>query len=679
MAEGNLEDLSQYVSDLSEKVHQIIQGDDGPSVRLNSLFKIAEGNCEAKNISELSEKVHKIIQEDNGPSVRLKGLMKKLNKDIRKKVVSYSDDHVSNPPLFVACWLGKVGFVEYLIDECGADIEQKGIYEVEEDQSKHNVTPLWCAAVSDRLDVVKSLTERKADVNSPSDTKSTPVRSACYMTNIDCIKYLVEHGADIHKPNINGGTCLINAVQSSELCKYLIEKGADVNDHDSSGNLALHYAVREGRLETVKLLVGYDTKLLAVNDFGDDALQTAALRGHVDIMQYLLPFYVDFEKRIHAFELLGANLIDDKHDIVGGIKMWKKAMQLRYSDPNNIVYKKVCDKPNPAYGNVLEAKDLQELETIVYDPESIYMQSLLIRERILGSSHKDTTYGLMYRGAVYADTQNYQKCVDLWKYALQLRGGKDIHSHECLLTLQALAKLFWEMDSEVQDNPGINRIHFDDAVQVFAILVHYIKTTEEPTTGSRRYLHLNHEQEPLILMKLSLQLINLLQKQKPTGDNLSRFVQLVRELINMNLRDCHQKTLLHLALHKSTSTICGEPYSEMPTLETVKVLLACGADPEALDVEKNTVLIDCVNYCPIELDKNGKDILNCLLRNGSHLDSCNEHGENALDVLHRKNFPIFSLNFINLKCLASRIIVKNKINFVNQVPNSLTNFILKHG
>ena len=38
--------------------------------------------------------------------------------------------------------------VEYLIKNCGADVEQKGEYEVPDDRSIHKVTPLWCAAVA---------------------------------------------------------------------------------------------------------------------------------------------------------------------------------------------------------------------------------------------------------------------------------------------------------------------------------------------------------------------------------------------------------------------------------------------------------------------------------------------------------------------------------------------------
>ena len=38
--------------------------------------------------------------------------------------------------------------VEYLIDHCGANVEQRGRYEVPDDRTIHTVTPLWCASVA---------------------------------------------------------------------------------------------------------------------------------------------------------------------------------------------------------------------------------------------------------------------------------------------------------------------------------------------------------------------------------------------------------------------------------------------------------------------------------------------------------------------------------------------------
>lgn len=62
--------------------------------------------------------------------------------------------------------------------------------------------------------------------------------------------------------------------------------------------------------------------------------------------------------------------------------------------------------------------NLQELDEIIADPDDVRMQALLIRERILGPTHPDTTYYIRYRGAVYADCGNFRKCILLWLYAL---------------------------------------------------------------------------------------------------------------------------------------------------------------------------------------------------------------------------------------------------------------------
>lgn len=140
-----------------------------------------------------------------------------------------------------------MNFVEYLVTVCDSDLEQKGLFEVHEDTAVHIVTPLWCAAVSGKLPVVKCLVRLGSSINALSDTGSSPVRSACYMTYIDIVQYLVEHGADIHKPNYNGGTCLINSVQSEKLCAYLLSKGADVNAKDIQDKSALLYAIQEQR------------------------------------------------------------------------------------------------------------------------------------------------------------------------------------------------------------------------------------------------------------------------------------------------------------------------------------------------------------------------------------------------------------------------------------------------
>lgn len=63
-----------------------------------------------------------------------------------------------------------MNFVHYLIEDCNADLEKPGIYVVAQDKGRHKVTPLWAAAVSNRLEIVKILLKAGAQVNALSDT-----------------------------------------------------------------------------------------------------------------------------------------------------------------------------------------------------------------------------------------------------------------------------------------------------------------------------------------------------------------------------------------------------------------------------------------------------------------------------------------------------------------------------
>ena len=105
--------------------------------------------------------------------------IEEFDKHDRKDVVTKMIDGCA--PLFLACKNGSAEVAEYLLGKCNAPIEQKGLFEVLEEGVSHSVTPLWCAAVSGRLTVVRVLLKYGADVNAVSDSGSTPVRSACYI------------------------------------------------------------------------------------------------------------------------------------------------------------------------------------------------------------------------------------------------------------------------------------------------------------------------------------------------------------------------------------------------------------------------------------------------------------------------------------------------------------------
>jgi len=623
------------------------------------------GATSVEDIERLSADLLKCVRNDQ--LVRAKLLIKNLSHEERMAVSrGTNEDDCSS--LFIAAHLGRISFVNFLLEECYADIEQRGTYEVAEDRSRHQVTPLWCAAVADKLEVVRTLIRHGAEVNALSDTQSTPVRSACYMTNIDIVRCLVEHGADIHRPNINGGTCLINSVQSVELCQFLIDQGALVNAVDNSGNLALHYAIREGRFDAVRLLLKHGSDSSICNDFGDDALQSAALRGHTDILEYLIQaLKPTAERRADAYSLIGANCVDEKHDADQALTFWIKSANIRMEELGDDQYEAVAVAPNLAYNSAVEAHTINDLAQIAGDVDAMYMQALVVRERILGPDHKDTIFGLMYRGAVYADLHAYQRCIDLWKYSFWLRRSaprSSLLAHEYLFTLQALCKLFWEIYDE-----DVANIRFVDVSDVLEMTVDEIVETVSVSAANVC------PTEQTILLQLSLHLIHLACRLLSTEAETTSICQLVCALIQTKFCTSDGRTLLHLAVDPTSSSVADELYSDLPNNTVVEMLLTAGADVNEVDSAGNTPLHAAVSNRPDGRMGVWLELINLLLYHGAHVDMANAKRQIAANALPP---TVNVLNHMSLKCLAAQAIRANQLPYRGIIPATLADFVDIH-
>ena len=72
-------------------------------------------------------------------------------------------------------------------------------------------------------------------------------------------------------------------------------------------------------------------------------------------------------------------------------------------------------------GNAREPRSTGELAELVLEPDAVRMNALIIRERILGALHPDTAYYVRYRGAVYADSGDFARCIVLWTHAVDMQ------------------------------------------------------------------------------------------------------------------------------------------------------------------------------------------------------------------------------------------------------------------
>merc|ERR1719204_2773928 len=289
-------------------------------------------------------------------------------------------------------------------------------------------------------------------------TNSTPLRAACFDGHFEIVKYLVEHNADIEVANRHGHTCLMIACYKGhyKIAKFLISIQADVNRKSVKGNTALHDCAESGSLDIMKLLLISGARI-DVDAYGMTPLLAASVTGHLHIVEHLISQreLVGKQERIDALELLGATFVDKKRDMLGALKLWKRAMEERYEDGVLVIPKALVKSPISAYENTLEVETVPELEQIISEPDSMRMQALLVRERILGPAHPDTSYYIRYRGAVYADMGHFERCITLWMYALDMQQKRRYRwYHEHILLVPSFAELFSFMMSEGRTRNG---------------------------------------------------------------------------------------------------------------------------------------------------------------------------------------------------------------------------------
>lgn len=611
-------------------------------------------------------------------SYNIRNRLEKFPIEIRREIVNKVKAGCA--PLFISCKRGHVEIAEYLITVCNADIEQRGIYEVPDDRSVHSVTPLWCAAVSGKLSVIRCLAHHGADINAVSDTGSTPVRSACFMTHLEIVQFLVENGADIRKANYNGGTCLINSVQSVQLCKFLLKHGADVNARDIQNKTALHYAIQEHRLETTKLLLDHGADTNAKSRYGDDALQTACLKGATNIFEYLIA-YREFspERLANGYELLGSSHVDEHNNVFTAIDHWRVAQYIR--ETHGLLPKEPKMPLRSAFRYETEFLTTEELENISADLDAIRIQSLLITERILGPNHKDTVFRLMYRGASYADAMRYHRCIDLWRRALEIRVEKDtiLYSDTCF-TAQALVRLMIDLKQKTANG----NIYMDEN-QLFTDIIATFHLLSDNIMEARQLLDIKPTYKRQMdsydrILKCITHLIYIMIECTKTNEQRQLVTELVTNLVRMNPRSSSTgDTLLHLCVSR-LNTIKSNYFMDdnqvyiFPRHEVIKLLLDCGANVNARNETKSTPLhVASVVYnfrC---------SLVKMLLDYGAHIDQPNSSKEcPSINIAQNPLNYIHVLNYVSLKCLCATAVIKHSIPYKEQIPKTLEAFVKLH-
>ncbi|CAG2115991.1 unnamed protein product [Medioppia subpectinata] len=605
----------------------------------------------------------------DGKLRRLKLFLDHRPKEEVKLIVSLRTNGAT--PLLIAARNGYLNVLEYLVDKCNADIEQVGSVNFD-GESIEAAPPIWCASAAGHLACVKALITHGANVNSKTKTNSTPLRAACFDGHIDIVKYLVEFGADIEIANRHGHTCLMICAYKKHLtiAEFLISIGAQVNRKSFKGNTALHDCAESGSLEIMKLLL-MNGAVMATDSYGMSPLKAAALSGHSAIVDLITSQQLCTRlEAIEAFELLGSTFVDKKHDILTALGLWRKALKLRNSCDSYPIFKSTVE-PNIAYNFAAEFTDVEQLEELVIDPDLMRMQSLLIRERILGPSHPDTSYYIRYRGAVYADSGNYERCIQLWIYALDMQQKIfDALNTMTQSSLLSFVELFSLMMSK-----SYSMVRFKDLFAVLRRAIHELEATACRVKALSDHDLTNYNRT----INIVLSFLGLLCRLKPLLTEVED-TELKREtyrLVKLNPRGKNGWTLLHMVCNVGDNSFALFPFYEMPVTDVCQLLIEVGHSLDLVDNDGNT---------PLHISASAKHttppLFVTLLNNGAHLDFTNTNGKAALDLAPNPSlnlYQVFPLKYISLQCLCAQTINRFRIPFKGSVGSkSLEQFIQNH-
>ncbi|KAK3097697.1 hypothetical protein FSP39_012220 [Pinctada imbricata] len=627
---------------------------------------------------DLNSLKHKIYTSArDGMAVSIFAHLWNMDKTIVSEVLNHrTEEHgQKTTPLIIAAKKGEDKVVSLLLTHFDVDIEQTGTVIID-GFTIEGATPLWCAAGSGHFSVVKILVEHSADVNHGSNSNSTPLRAACFDNRIDIVRYLVENHADITIPNKYDNTCLmISSYKGHKECvRFLLEKGADPNTTAHCGATALHFAAECGHMDVVKDLVNYGA-VQKVNDHKMTPLLVASECGKCDIVKYFvsLPDCTK-EEKVTAFELLGASFANDKenYDIIKAYQYLEAGMIERYNDPDNIIPKPYYP-PVPAYNNHKESETLGELRAMKLSFSELHMESLAVRERILGADNPEVPHPVIFRGAVFADNADFDRCISLWMHAMDLRiKSKRTITKDILRFSQVFSQMlhlgispsFQQIEEVIQY--GLLELQNDIKVQghcgedhnssaeIYQTNIHsclYLFTLAAITSTSDR------ERENLL--KLSY-----------------RFLRLKPELKN-------GYSPLHMAVDSATlvDNFHVNDVVTFPSAILTKLFIQSGANLNSQDKYGNTPLHVIARYNnPISDFDTLHQILLLLIQNDAHMDMCNMERKTPLqaattgvaEVILRTNMKL------SLKCLTAKAVKDYNLRYKGNVPVHLEEFLAFH-
>ncbi len=160
------------------------------------------------------------------------------------------------------------------------------------------------AAMHRDISAVRSLIQKKADVNAPQADGATALHWAVQLDDLQMVDVLIQAGANVKATNRFEVTPLAIASMNGNaaMIEKLLNAGADVNAPLSAlGETPIMMAARTGSVDAVKVLLDHRASVnVKENSKGHTALMWAAAESHPAVVKLLLEHGADANARSNA-------------------------------------------------------------------------------------------------------------------------------------------------------------------------------------------------------------------------------------------------------------------------------------------------------------------------------------------------------------------------------------------
>jgi ankyrin repeat protein len=177
---------------------------------------------------------------------------------------------------------------------------EKKIEEICGTTNTYTVNIMGLAATHESPECLQVLIDFGADVNHQDrERHRTPLICAAFSGRVECMRLLLEKNADVALTYTDGRTALHQAAAFGhpECVLLLIEAKANVNQATEDGFTGIHWACQNGEVECLRLLVENKADVDCKNEVGETGLILAAHYGDSECVKVMMCVKVMIEAK----------------------------------------------------------------------------------------------------------------------------------------------------------------------------------------------------------------------------------------------------------------------------------------------------------------------------------------------------------------------------------------------